>query len=188
VARRGQDVRAAEEMVPRLVRFIDEARRVALSVIYVKTTHSAWTDSPSWVLRQSQKEALSTCREGTWGAEFFEGIAPAPDERIVIKHRYSAFINTELNTVLRARGIESVLVAGVATNVCVESTARDAYMLDYYVTLVEDCSAAYSPAAHQSTLENIRDHFGLVVSSNEIAATWAPASPNTHTDPPAGAR
>jgi len=171
-AQRGEDVSAAQAMVPRLVRLIEEARRVSLPVIYVKTTHSEWTDTPSWVYRKSQEKALSTCREGSWGAEFYDGIAPLPSERVVIKHRYSAFINTDLNTVLQAKGVQSVLVGGVATNVCVETTARDAYMFDYYVTMVEDCSGAYDPRMHESTLENIRQHFGLVASSGEIMETW----------------
>ena len=171
-AQRGDDVSAARAMVPRLIRLIDEARRVSLTVIYIKTTHSEWTDTPSWIYRKSQEKALSTCREGTWGAEFYEGISPLPQERVVIKHRYSAFINTDLNTVLRAKGIESVLVTGVATNVCVETTARDAYMYDYYVTMVSDCAAAYDPKLHESTLENIRHHFGAVASSDEIIQTW----------------
>jgi len=171
-AQRGEDVAAAQAMVPRLVRLIEEARRVSLPVIYVRTTHSEWTDTPSWIYRKSQQSNLNTCREGSWGAEFYEGISPLADERVVIKHRYSAFINTDLNTVLRAKGVESVLVTGVATNVCVETTARDAYMFDYYVTMVEDCSAAYEPKLHQGTLENIRRHFGLVASSEEIMETW----------------
>ncbi|MFQ5903218.1 MAG: cysteine hydrolase family protein, partial [Candidatus Binatia bacterium] len=69
-------------------------------------------------------------------------------------------------------GIQSVLVTGVATNVCVETTARDAYMFDYYVTMVEDCAAAYDAKLHENTLENIRRHFGLVASSQEIMETW----------------
>jgi len=101
-------------------------------------------------------------------AEFYDGIAPLADERIVIKHRYSAFINTDLNTVLKAKGVESVLVTGVATNVCVETTARYGFMFDYYVTLVEDCCAAYEPRLHDNTLENIRRHFGLAASSEEL--------------------
>jgi ureidoacrylate peracid hydrolase len=115
---------------------------------------------------------LSTCREGTWGAELYEGISPLPSERLVIKHRYSAFINTDLNTVLKARNIQSVLVCGVATNVCVETTARDGYMYDYYVTMIDDCSAAYEAKLHLGTLENIRRHFGLVASSQEIIDSW----------------
>jgi len=171
-AQRGDDVSAAVAMLPRLIRLIEEARRVSLPVIYVKTTHSEWTDTPSWIYRKSQQSALNTCREGTWGAEFYEGISPLPNERVVIKHRYSAFINSDLNTVLKAKGIESVLVTGVATNVCVETTARDAYMYDYYVTMVSDCAAAYEPKLHETTLENIRRHFGLVASSEEIIQTW----------------
>jgi ureidoacrylate peracid hydrolase len=171
-AQRGEDVSASVAMVPRLVRFIDEARRVGLTIIYVKTTHGEWTDTPSWIYRKSQQSALNTCREDTWGAEFYDGIAPRSDERVVIKHRYSAFINTDMNTVLKAKGIESVLVTGIATNVCVETTARDAYMYDYYVTMVGDCAAAYDPKLHETTLENIRRHFGLAVNSDEIIQTW----------------
>ncbi|MGH7768212.1 MAG: cysteine hydrolase family protein [Candidatus Binatia bacterium] len=171
-AQRGEDVSASVEMVPRLVRLIDEARRVGLTVVYIKTTHGEWTDTPSWIYRKSQQKVLNTCREGTWGAEFYEGISPLPTERVVIKHRYSAFINTDLNTVLKAKGIESVLTTGVATNVCVETTTRDAYMYDYYVTMVGDCSAAYDPKLHESTLENMRRHFGLVATSDEIIQTW----------------
>jgi ureidoacrylate peracid hydrolase len=171
-AQRGDDVSASVAMVPRLTRLIDEARRVGLTIIYVKTTHGEWTDTPSWIYRKSQQSALNTCREGTWGAEFYDGISPLPSERVVIKHRYSAFINTDMNTVLKAKGIESVLVTGIATNVCVETTTRDAYMYDYYVTMVGDCAAAYDPKLHESTLENIRCHFGLVATSDEIIQTW----------------
>jgi ureidoacrylate peracid hydrolase len=63
-------------------------------------------------------------------------------------------------------------VCGVATNVCVETTARDGYMYDYYVTMIEDCSAAYEAKLHLGTLENMRRHFGLVASSGEIIDTW----------------
>ena len=170
--KRGEDVSAALAMVPNLLRLINEARRVGLTVVYIRTTHSEWTDTPSWIYRNSQKSGLNTCREGTWGAEFYDGIAPLPSERVVIKHRYSAFINTDLNTVLKARNIQSVLVSGVATNVCVETTARDAYIYDYYVTMIDDCSAAYEAKLHLGTLENIRRHFGLVASASEIIETW----------------
>ena len=171
--KRGDDVGAAMAMIPNLTSLIDQARKVGLTVVYIRTTHSEWTDTASWIYRTSQRSGLSTCREGTWGAEFYDGIAPLPSERVVIKHRYSAFINTDLNTVLKARGIQSILVCGVATNVCVETTARDGYMYDYYVTMIDDCSAAYDAKLHMSTLENIRRHFGLVVSSHQIIESWS---------------
>jgi ureidoacrylate peracid hydrolase len=171
--KRGEDVSAALAIMPNLLGLIEAGRRVGLTIVYIRTTHSEWTDTPSWIYRSTQRSGLNTCREGSWGAEFYDGIAPQPSERVVIKHRYSAFINTDLNTVLKARGIQSVLVCGVASNVCVETTARDAYMFDYYVTVIDDCSAAYDAKLHLATLENIRRHFGLVASSAEIAETWA---------------
>lgn len=171
--KRGEDVGAAMAMIPNLTRLIDEGRKVGVTIVYIRTTHSEWTDTASWIYRTSQKSGLNTCREGTWGAEFYDGIAPLPSERVVIKHRYSAFINTDLNTVLKARGIESILVCGVATNVCVETTARDGYMYDYYVTMIDDCSAAYDAKLHMGTLENIRRHFGLVASSHQVIETWS---------------
>ena len=171
--KRGDDVGAAMAMIPNLTGLIDQARKVGLTVVYIRTTHSEWTDTASWIYRTSQRSGLSTCREGTWGAEFYNGIAPLPSERVVIKHRYSAFINTDLNTVLKARGIQSILVCGVATNVCVETTARDGYMYDYYVTMIDDCSAAYDAKLHMNTLENIRRHFGLVASSHQIIESWS---------------
>jgi ureidoacrylate peracid hydrolase len=171
--KRGDDVGAAIAMIPNLTRLIDQARKMGLTIVYIRTTHSEWTDTASWIYRTSQKSGLSTCREGTWGADFYDGIAPLPSERVVIKHRYSAFINTDLNTVLKARGIQSILVCGVATNVCVETTARDGYMYDYYVTMIDDCSAAYDAKLHMSTLENIRRHFGLVASSHQIIESWS---------------
>jgi ureidoacrylate peracid hydrolase len=171
--KRGDDVGAAMAMIPNLTGLIDQALKVGFTVVYIRTTHSDWTDTASWIYRTSQKSGLNTCREGTWGAEFYDGIAPLPSERVVIKHRYSAFINTDLNTVLKARGIQSILVCGVATNVCVETTARDGYMYDYYVTMIDDCSAAYDAKLHMSTLENIRRHFGLVASSHQIIESWS---------------
>ena len=99
--KRGEDVSAAMAMIPNLTRLIDEARKIGLTVVYIRTTHSEWTDTPSWIYRSSQKSGLSTCREGTWGAEFYEGISPLPTERVVVKHRYSGFHNTNLELVLR---------------------------------------------------------------------------------------
>ena len=98
--KRGEDVSAAMTMMPNLLGLIDRARQVGLTIVYIRTTHSEWTDTPSWIYRTTQKGGLSTCREGTWGAELYEGIQPLASERVVIKHRYSAFINTDLNTVL----------------------------------------------------------------------------------------
>jgi ureidoacrylate peracid hydrolase len=93
---------------------------------------------------------------------------------VVIKHRYSGFVGTDLDTVLRARQRRSVLVTGVSTNVCVESTVRDACMRDYHAVLVEDCCGALTEAEHQAALHNVRGYFGRVLDSTTIIAHWRP--------------
>ena len=167
----GKSVAPCVTMVPRLARFLDEARRMGVRAIFVQMQQTASTDSPAWLYGVGEGRRIEKCAAGTWGADFYV-VAPVAGEPVVIKHRYSAFINTDLNTVLKARNIQSVLVCGVATNVCVETTARDAYMYDYYVTMIEDCSAAYEAKLHLGTLDNMRRHFGLVASSKDVIEAW----------------
>jgi len=95
---------------------------------------------------------------------------------IVSKHRYGAFEGTDLDLVLRSRGIRTVIMTGVATNVCVETTARQAFLKDYYVVFASDCSATFSQAAHDATLHNIDQFFGEVVTSEQIMACWPAAA------------
>ncbi|MDF9839763.1 MULTISPECIES: isochorismatase family cysteine hydrolase [unclassified Paenibacillus] len=169
-ARRGSDVSAVPVMMPNLHALLDGARAHGVPVIFIQTFHEAATDSASWTLRSNGRSG-ETCRTGTWGADFFE-VSPAPGEIIVNKHRYSAFINTRLDSVLRTLNTETIVMTGVATNVCVESTARDGYMLDYNVAFVKDACAAFSKKAHDMTLENIDNHFGTVFDSNQIVNIW----------------
>jgi ureidoacrylate peracid hydrolase len=93
----------------------------------------------------------------------------------VTKHRYSAFVGTDLEQVLRALGRRSVIMTGEATNVCVESTARDAYMRDFWVAFTSDCTASTSQAAHDATLYSMGKHFGQVLTSNDVIAAWQKA-------------
>ena len=167
----GKDTTAAMAMIPTLQRFLDAAREHGTNVIFIQTIHEPSTDSDVWIGRRSDP-AAKNCLKGTWGAEF-TGIAPGAHEPVVIKHRYSAFINTRLDSVLRTMRVENIIVLGVATNVCVESTSRHGYMLDYHCVFVSDCSAAYDRAAHDMTLHVHRKHFGTVATSQEIIDTWA---------------
>lgn len=101
-------------------------------MIFIATQHSEWTNSEAWLMRGPRRGG-EICAAAWWGAEFYQ-LAPAPKEPVIIKHRYSGFVHTDLETVLGARARRSALVTGVTTNVCVESTARDACMRDYYVS------------------------------------------------------
>jgi ureidoacrylate peracid hydrolase len=171
---RDKDLSQVAGMVEHLQHILGEARRVGLPVIFIRTEHGPWTDSETWLGRSKTdaEQRVPVCVEGTWGCDFY-GVAPQPGERVVIKHRYSAFHGTDLDLILRARGVRTVLLGGISTNVCVESTARQGYMLDYEIVFLADCCAAYSPEEHEAALRNITQHFGDVVNEPEVVAAWA---------------
>jgi ureidoacrylate peracid hydrolase len=172
--KRGRDLSQIPAMAEHLTHLLGEARRVGLPIIFIRTEHGPWTDSESWLGRNKTEvqQRVLTCEEGTWGCEFY-AVAPQAGERVVVKHRYSAFRGTDLDLILRARGIRTVLICGVATNVCVETSAREAYMHDYEVVFLSDCSAAYSDLEHEATLRNMAQYFGVVASEEEVCTAWA---------------
>ena len=102
--------------------------------------------------------------EGSWGADFFM-MEPSADEPIVDKHHYSGFIGTSLHDVLQAHHIETLVITGVATNVCVDSTLRDGFFMGYYIVLLEDCVGSNSAPGHNGTLATVRNNIGFVISS-----------------------
>jgi ureidoacrylate peracid hydrolase len=132
--------------------------------------HDPLTNSPAWNRRyaSSRKDA---CIAGTWGAAFYE-VQPLPGEPVVVKHRYSPFVGSNIQYLLRARRRNSLLVTGVATNICVESVLRDGFMHDYDVVLIEDCAGAYSEQAHRSTIDNTRAFLGRVIDSVTLLGLW----------------
>jgi ureidoacrylate peracid hydrolase len=170
-AKSGRSVKALTDMVPRLMLLLEGAREHGVNVIFVQANGSTATDSAVWMHRASEKPRAGNCREGTWGAEFY-GVSPQLGEAVVVKHRNSGFYNTRLDSVLRTLKVETLVVTGVATNVSVETTARDAVQRDYNVVFVEDCTAAYDQAAHDATLFNMRNFFGVVSSCNEVLGIW----------------
>jgi ureidoacrylate peracid hydrolase len=174
LGKRGLPTQSCAEMIPHLQRLLDGARSYGVNVIFIQTIHTRWTDSDAWINRNDEREKLDTCREGTWGAEFF-GVSPQPTDAVVVKHRYSAFLNTRLDSILRTLRVENLVVCGVATNVCVESTAREGFMRDYNIVFMDDCSATYDRAAHEATLNNMRRHFGTVATADEVLQVWKEA-------------
>ena len=167
-----------QAMAPRLRALLADARRAGISIVHVRTHHSPWTNSRAWTRRKLG--SVSRCFPNSWGADWYEGFEPilgeewTPDthEYVVTKHRYSGFWDTDMDLILRSHGIESLIMTGEATNVCVETTARDGYMRDYSIVFVSDGTATYSQAAHEATLENMRKHFGMVVEADEIVSAW----------------
>lgn len=167
-SKRKADLSHVQKVTPNLNSFIEKCRQFHLPVIFVRTVHSDWTNSPSWLGRMGGiAEKIPVCLPNTWGAEFYE-VEPKTTDCIVTKHRYSAFVGTDLNLILRSKGIQTILLTGVVTNICVETTARDGFNLDYHVILLEDCCGAYVPEEHVATLNNISKYFGMVTDSKTI--------------------
>jgi ureidoacrylate peracid hydrolase len=172
----GNDRSELVAMMPRLHALISSARAAGTLVIFVKAIYDNHYLSAPWLERNVRRKLeFSRCQAGTWGADFFE-VKPEPNDLVVVKHRYSAFIGTELDVILNAHGIETIVLAGVATNICVESTARDGFMLDYYVVVVDDCTAAKTVAAHEASLASINDGFGVVSTGEGVMEAWARAA------------
>ena len=178
--REGYDIRPVQAMVPRLVNFIDRAREVGLTVIYSQDTYSSennWYLSDVWLEQARRKRKGSyteypVCQRNSWGADFYDGIKPLPGEVVVDKHRFSVFADTDLDLILRSKGIRTLIMSGIATNVCVEGTARDGFMKDYYIVFLKDCTATLSEEMHNSTLKNIELFFGEVVDSTDVIRCW----------------
>ncbi len=179
----GVDISPMRAIVPALVNLIDRAREVGLPIIHIQAIYASennWYLSDVY-LEQAKRRAnirnmeidYPVCEKGSWGADFYTGIKPLPVEAVVQKHRWSAFVNTDLDTILRSKGIRTLIMTGVATNICVESTVRDGFMKDYYIVFVKDCIAAYSEELHNNTLTNIALFFGEVVDSSDVIRCWA---------------
>ena len=176
----GADLSLVQAMAPRLSHLLEEARAVRLPIIFIQSVYDRQPSpylSDVWMEQQKRRGRkgyvqVPMCGPGSWGGDFYRDIRPAEGDLVVHKHRYSAFIDTDLDLVLRSLGVRTVLMTGVGTNVCVESTARDAFMNDYYVVFLKDCTATYSTQAHEGTLQNIDRFFGQVVTSDEVIACW----------------
>jgi ureidoacrylate peracid hydrolase len=106
---------------------------------------------------------------GTWDAAIIDELKPQPGEVVIQKSRYSGFAGTPLDQLLRTRGIQYLLFMGIATNVCVESTLRDAYFQEYWPILVGDaCMQAGPPFLQEATLFNVEHFFGWVTTSEAL--------------------
>jgi ureidoacrylate peracid hydrolase len=169
----GADVRSIRTtVIPPLVSLIEHARAAGVLVIFVQAIYDdQYLSAPMRERNRRRTVEMPRCITGTWGADF-HAVRPAPGEPVVIKHRYSAMMNTGLDALLKQRGIESLLLTGIATDTCVESTGRDAYFMDYYVTLVADCCGAFNATDHQGALARFDRDYGAIVNADDLVAEW----------------
>jgi len=163
-----QPIDGVPEATARLHQIIAAGRKIGLPIVYVATIHGPDEDSEVWIERRRDHDYFRP-RAGTWGAELHGGLAPNEGEPVVIKHRWSAFINTEIESVLGERGVKSLIMGGTSANGCVEKSALDAFQLDYYIVGATDCMATSHPDGR--TMKQVFS-FGVVATSDEIMAIW----------------
>lgn len=169
-SRQGRDVERLRAPLARLEHFLPAARRAGVPVVFVRNLHGDGTDEPNWLARHTTARDQS-CQVGTWGAEF-AGTGPIAGDHVVDKHRYSAFAGTRLLEQLRELRRDALLFTGFTTNVCVESSLREAVCRDLLATLVEDCCGAYDDAAHERAVDSVRAGFGVVSTSTRVLDVW----------------
>ena len=180
----GFDVSGAKAVTERIVRVIAAARAMGMRIVFFQNgwdaaKHEAGTpDSPNWwksnalkLMRADPALDGKLITRGTWDYELVPEMQPRQEDIVLEKPRYSGFHGTQLDQILRARRIRNLVFVGVATNVCVESTLRDAYFLEYFPILVEDAALqAGPPELHAATVYNVEKFFGWVTSTSDFCA------------------
>jgi ureidoacrylate peracid hydrolase len=151
-------------------------------VVWIQTTATGaleqWGNHHKHRMTPEHREKrLASLDEGAEGFRLFPAREPLPGDLRVKKIKYSAFIagSSDIDAQLRGRGVETVLIAGTATNVCCESSARDAMMLDYRFVMLADANATWSDDEHAATLNNFAVFFGDMMTSDEAIGRLVPA-------------
>lgn len=174
MASNGRDVAAITSMVPRLIALLESARLARVHVVYVQQTTLPGnaSDSPAWLYFKTRDGRTRTdyTLDGAPGHRILDELAPRPGETIVKKFRPSAFHETSLDLLLRAAGIESVVVCGVITQGCVLATLLDASFHGYYTVLAEDCVQSYDQEQHENALRFARSRYDVAPSNTIVGA------------------
>lgn len=156
-----------------LKRVLTQARETGVRIIHTRVVESDATDTPVWTSRHRLKAfRVGARREGTSGAEFHPDFGPEPGEIEMIKRRYSCFLGTNLDGLLRAGGIDTLVMAGIATNICLETTAVDAFQRNLWTVILGDCSATHSQEEHEVTLREAAGNWGMVIDADAAIAAW----------------
>lgn len=158
------------EVLPAIGRFLEVGRRAGATVILVRSIIAPDAHSRSTLeWPPFMRDGMAPGAEGT---EFDPCLNRQPTDLEVVKQRYSAFFGTSLDQTLRQRAIESVVVLGLTTNVCVQSTARDAWQRDYDTITLSDCCAEIGEGSHEASLMWTARNFGRVTTSEALALGW----------------
>ncbi len=150
--------------MPRIDAFVREARARGALIIWVIDQHRP--GKPDWELENVRDH----CTAGTPGVELAPPLAPQPEDYVIPKRRYSAFVGTDLDLILRDNHIDTVFLVGTKTNVCIRATATDAFERNYRVIVPRECVSTDKPHLHEANLEDIAKYLGRVLSADEALA------------------
>jgi len=178
----GNDISEAERVIESTRKITEAARKAACKVIYLKMSYdpdysnSGGPESPHWhkelglvTMRRNPELWGKFVTKGSWDEEICEELKPEAEDIVVRKQRYSGFAGTNLDLILKTLRIKYCVYTGVATNVCVESTLRDGYFLDYWPIIVSDAVNHTGPSfTQQATLWNIEALFGWVITTDDF--------------------
>lgn len=182
----GFDVSKTKPVVKNIQKAVAAAHAAGIQVIYFKNgwdkayVEAGGSGSPNF----HKSNALKTMRKqpelqgkllakGGWDFELIDELTPLAQDIVIEKPRYSGFFNTALDSMLRARGIRNLVFVGIATNVCVESTLRDGFFLEYFGVALEDaCYQAGPVEMHQASMYNIKTFFGWVSDTQTFVETF----------------
>ncbi len=151
-------------IIPTLKTLIQFFRAANLPVIFTQHVHHP-NDLDAGIMKWWWP---GMCLEGSPESLISDEIAPLPDEKVILKHRYSAFYNTDLETVLRCLQIKNLIISGIMTNMCCESTARDAYYRDYRVFFLADATGSINEEMHLASLLNLAFGFAFVTTADSV--------------------
>lgn len=178
----GQDISGAAGAIERIKKIAQTARSTGIKVVYLAHEYapdmsdSGGPGSPNWhkefglvAMNRDPRHKGKFLIRGSWDAAVVDELKPQPGDVVVGKSRHSGFRGTNLDVVLKTFGIKYLVYTGIATNVCVESTLRDGYFLDYWPILVTDgTNNAGPPITQQATLWNVEALFGWLTTSDDL--------------------
>jgi ureidoacrylate peracid hydrolase len=178
----GRDISAAEGVIESNKKMIHAARKAGCKIVYLKMSYdpdysnSGGPESPNWhkelglvMMRRNPEYWGKLVTKGSWDEEICEELKPEPGDIIVRKQRYSGFAGTNLDLILKTHRIKYCIYSGVATNVCVESTLRDGYFLDYWPILTLDAvNPVGPPFTQEATFWNVEALFGWVITIDDF--------------------
>ena len=167
----------ARSVIPRQQQLLQAARDADVPIVHVQHTTllNHQSDSGPWLDARSRAtySVEDICVQGTWGQEIIKELAPREGEIVVQKYRYSGFAGTNLDLVLRTARRQTLVCCGVSTNACVESTARDAFSLDYYVVIPEDACASWDRSLHDATIKSAASRYASICTVDDLVQIWS---------------